>query len=105
MFTIEIYCIYFLYRIEGKRPTLARAIALSSEDCMLEIFKPIGRSSTTYSEEPLRSGTFERSVILACKIPIEKSEVSKPDGDIERRLVMSQTPTEILRRLNINWNQ
>ena len=72
---------------------------------MLEIFKPIGRSSTTYSEDPVRSGTFERSVILACKIPIEKSEVSKQDGDIERRLVMSQTPTEILRRLNINWNQ
>ena len=95
----------FLYRVEGKRPTLAKALGIGADDCLLEIFKPIGRSSTTYSAGPIRSGHFDRSVILACKIPIEENVISNTDGENETRLVMRETPTAILKELGINWNQ
>ena len=97
------YCI--VHRIEGKKPTLARAVAIGAEDCLLEIFRPIGNSQTLYSEEILKSGTYERSVILACKVPVVTSETTSTGGDKVRSLKMYQTPVAILKTLNIKWKQ
>ena len=87
------YCI--IHRIEGKKPTLARAVAIGAEDCLLEIFRPIGNSQTLYSEEILKSGTYERSVILACKVPVVTSETTNTGGEKVRSLKMYQTPLDL----------
>ena len=84
---------YVLIKVKKiSAPALAKILAITSETCLLEVFRPKQRSPTSYSSNVVEKGYFGRENIVASNICVSVNEE-------EETLNLSERPTNLIKRL------